>query len=165
MIPRSKRVLYSAVSTAISVAICDVGICVRSELVEIAQSHTPSAVGSPIWLARLVGGLFAVLPWVLLLCIPGWILALPVTLFASVRSGLRFWMWWVIGTCIGPAVMYAISWHFVHSYAQGQSRVVWNSWFSLATGVAGCATLLYLWLLRREQQKMRTEPPALGEFR
>ena len=151
MVPRSKRFVYSLTSTAITAGICDLAICARYATVDFAHENTRSGM-SALWIARLVAGIFEVLPWVLLYCIAGWILAIPITLFANVRSKFRFWMWWTAGTCIGPVVMYAVSLHFMHTGSPGQS-LVWNPWFSLATGVAGLATFLYLMLLRREQER------------
>lgn len=151
MVTRGRRIGYSVASMAATAAVCDLAICMRSELVD-ASRHAGFAMNSTVGVSHFAGNFLGIFWWVLLFCIPGWILSLPIVLLAKQLSGLRFWMWWAAGTCIGPCVMYAVSFYFVARYSPGQSAPVWNSWFSLATGVAGMATLLYLWLLRREQR-------------
>jgi hypothetical protein len=162
MVPRGRRLVYSAASVAITAAACDLAICLRSEYVDASHHNARFAMNSSTGIAYFVSALFGVFWWVLFFCIPGWVLALPIVFLAKELSGLRFWIWWAAGTCVGPAIMYGVAYgapYFLFrspSY-QGASNggiPVWSGWFSLATGFAGVATMIFLLLLRREQRRL-----------
>jgi hypothetical protein len=162
MVPGWRRLLYSAASVGGTAAACDLAICLRSEYVDASHHNARFALNSSTGIAYFVSALFGAFRWVLLFCIPGWILAFPIVFLARNLSGLRFWIWWAAGTCVGPAIMFGVAYGAPyilfrsHSYQEPSHGGVptWSGWFSLATGVACVATLLFLLLLRREQGRL-----------
>ena len=162
MVSRWKRLGYSGLSVAVTALACDIAICVRSEIIDVAHHNARFALNSPSGIGYFASFLFGIFWWVLLFCIPGWVVALPIVFLARNLSGRRFWAWWAAGTCIGPIVMYGLAclgpYVLLGSNPSYEGRSyggipVWNGWCSVATGVAGMATLLYLLLLRWEQQR------------
>jgi hypothetical protein len=145
MVPWWKRLIYSLVGTMLGAGVC--GACIAAQQFISNPHRHLSAVG-------LATAILFFDPWVMVLSLPGWALAIPVVLLVRNIRGWRFWMYWAIGICFGPAIILAVAFY---SAARGASigfagfpensmSVVY-----VAGAVSGLTTLIYLFLLRHGQ--------------
>ncbi len=139
---RWKRLLYSVLSILL-------GAVIVSFISSFSQS--PNLPLRAISLEALVFSLFVLAP-----CIPGWLIALPLVLSVTDLSRWRFLAFWVLGTAIGPLVMFGISLFIYFRNPHAAGGFPFNAglaWF--ATAVACLATFLYLLLVRFDQRRAR----------
>jgi hypothetical protein len=91
-----KRVLFSLASMVAAVIVCLSCVVLESVL----KSHPANIHSSEVILTIAVAIGF---------CMVGWVFALPVVLIVTnIRKG-RFWFYWVLGSCVGPLLMVALS--------------------------------------------------------
>lgn len=88
---------------------------------------------------------------VLVFCLPGWVLALPVVLAVTNFRGWRFWFILAVGSCIGPIVILGLV--LYSQLSDPHSGDFWAGWgfFVLASAVSFITTLIYLLLIRDAQ--------------
>jgi hypothetical protein len=145
MVPWWKRLVYSLISTVIGAAACG-SVVVIPQFLSNAHNRI-STMG-------LLTGVIYFDTWVVVLSVPGWLLAIPIVLLVKNIRGWRFWMYCAIGVLFGPALILAIGFYSAlraPSFAgfPGDSMSV----VYIATAVSGLATFLYLVLLRSAQNR------------
>ena len=93
--------------------------------------------------------IWAIFP-VLVFCIPGWLVALPVVLAVTDFRGWRMWFFLAVGTCIGPIVILGFA-----AYGQLTDPHPGGSWANgsggfliFAATVSLITTFFYLLLIR-----------------
>jgi hypothetical protein len=145
MVPWWKRLIYSLASAMVGAGLS--GACIAAQEF-VASSHGRiSAMG-------LLTAILFFDGWLVVLSLPGWLLAIPVVLLVTNIDGWRFWMYLAIGICFGPALIFAASWFAatrglsLAGFAGGSMSLVY-----IAGAVSGLATLFYLFLLRRAQAR------------
>jgi hypothetical protein len=140
-----KRLLYSLVSVMLGAGLSGAWVAAQEF---IANSHGHI---SAITLSTTI--LFFD-SWVVLLSLPGWLLATPIVLLVKDIRGWRFWMYWAVGVCFGPALILAVAWYggtrgvSLGGLARDSMSVVY-----MAGAVSGLTTIFYLLLLRRAQAR------------
>ena len=141
MVPWWKRLVYSLVSL-IAAVIVTCGYSGFQEIIAIPNVHSNAV------------GLLAFVCYTFLFSLPGWLLALPIVLVATDIQGWRFWMYFAIGSCIGPVMILGVSlYYFLTStsfagFAQDSFMCVY-----LASSISIMTALIYLLLLQRAQQR------------
>lgn len=150
MVPWWKRLIYSLVSVALGAGISGAWVAAQET---IAQSHGRiSAMG-------LLTAILFFDSWVLLLSLPGWVVAIPVVLLVRNIRGWRFWMYWGLGIAFGPALIYAVSVYSAFREQNFESSAMGSvSSVAMAGAVSGLTALFYLLLLRRGQMEPCEEP-------
>jgi hypothetical protein len=141
MVPWWKRLLYSLASVMLGAGLSGAWVAAQEF---IANSHGRiSAIALSTTILFFDG-------WVIVLSLPGWLLAIPVVLLVKNIRGWRFWMYWAIGICFGPALVLATTWYgatrgvSLGGLARDSMSVVY-----IAGAVSGVTTIFYLLLLRR----------------
>ena len=138
-----KRLIYSFVSTVFGAGLCGAAAA-ANVVISNAHGHL-STMG--LWTEIL-----AFDPWVILLSLFGWLLALPLILLVRNVRGWRFWMWWAVGICIGPAIIEVVNWiaamkgFSLAGIPGGLNTALW-----LSGAISGLSSLLYLLIIRRSQ--------------
>jgi hypothetical protein len=137
-----KRLLFSLASVVAAAVVC-LGCVV---LVSALKSHPVNFRGSEVILTVGVTVAF---------CLVGWIFSVPAILLVKRISGARFWVHWVLGSCVGPVLMLGIcvAVFFALPHAPGAS------WFNpalrplvyMATAISSLTALFYLSLLKWAQ--------------
>ena len=152
MVPWWKRLIYSLVGTLLGAGFC--GACIVAQQFLSNPHRHLSAVG-------LTTAILFFDPWVMVLSLPGWALAIPVVLLVRNIRGWRFWMYWAVGTCLGPAIILAEG---LHSAIRGPSFAGFPensmSLVYLAGAISALTSLIYLVLLRRAQAQAATPATA-----
>lgn len=138
-----KRLFYSLISVVIGAGICG-GFVVSQQM--IANPHMPFSPQA--WLGSIVFFDY----WVVLLSLPGWLLAIPAVLLVRDLRRRRFWLYLALGSCIGPVLILGIAFYSALS-APNFAGFPRNSMSTayLAAGISFLTTLIYLLLLRRAQ--------------
>ena len=145
MVPWWKRLLYSFASSVLGAGLCGAAAA-SQQVVANAHGHL-NAEG--LWTAIVFFD-----PWVIALSLPGWLLALPLVLLVGNVRGWRFWMYWAIGTSLGPIIILlveriAASRGFVLAGIPGGLSAA----YYLAAAISALSSLFYLLLLRRGQTR------------
>ncbi len=150
MVPWWKRLIYSLVSAVLGAGVS--GACAAAQqFITTSRGHL-SAMG--FWTAILFFD-----PWVIVVSLPGWVLAIPIVLLVKNIRGWRFWMYWAIGVCIGPALILGVALYSGPGLAAipgGATSLIY-----LAAAISGLTTLLYLLLLRRGQARAAAHASAI----
>jgi hypothetical protein len=140
-----KRLIYSLVSAVLGAGVCGAGAAAE-QVVSNAHGHLSAEA---LWTAIVFFD-----PWVIALSFPGWLVALPLVLLIKNVRGWRFWMYWAIGICIGPAIVVVVEW-----IAASRGLMLAGIPGGLATAyllsaaISGLSSLLYLLLVRRGQTR------------
>jgi hypothetical protein len=149
MVPWWKRLIYSLVSAVVGAGVS--GACAAAQQF-VANSHGHlSAMG--LWTAILFFD-----PWVIVLSLPGWVLAIPIVLLVRNIRGWRFWMYWAVGILIGPVLIMAVALYSgpgLGGLPGGSMSLLY-----LATAISALTTLIYLLLLRRGQARASVQASA-----
>lgn len=144
MVTRSKRVLLSFASVAAATFICLVGM-----LIENGRGANPATFQS--------SELILVIAVVCCLSSIGWLITLPVAFMVGNTRSWRFWVYWLLGSCVGPLLMAAlfaaVYFLFPHGPNATWFRPEYMPIFYLAAAISCLASLFYLLLLGREQKK------------
>lgn len=139
MVPVWKRLVYSLVSVIAAVVLCYAAVFSRIFFRNLS--------GHPI-----SGDFFVSVSLTLVCCIPGWLIALPVVLMVRNTRGWRFFAYWAVGSCIGPALIYVVALLAFHGFAGFRSAAPEaNDFLYLSAAISCLATILYLLLLRRSE--------------
>ena len=140
-----KRLLYSLLSMVVGAGVCGAVIAAK-EFLDNAHGHI-SAMG-------LLTAVVYFDTWVVLLSVPGWLLAIPIVLLVRNIRGWRFWVYCAIGACFGPALILAVALfsavrapNFAGFPGDSMSVVY------MAGAVSTVTTLLYLVKLRIAQNQ------------
>lgn len=140
-----KKLLYSLIGVVLGAGLAGAWVA--------AQQFVQHAHGRSSAMALVTTILFFD-PWVITLSLPGWVLAIPMVLLVRNIAGWRFWMYWAIGICFGPAMILAVGFY---SAARGMSFAGFPGNYAstvyLAGAVSGLSSLIYLLLLRRAQAR------------
>ena len=138
-----KRLFYSLISVVVAAGICG-GFVVCEQM--IVDSKVPFIAKA--WLGSVVFFDY----WVVLLSLPGWLLAIPAVLLVRDLRRWRFWVYLALGSFIGPVLILGIA--FISALRApnfaGFPRDSMSTVF-LAAGISFLTTLIYLLLLRRAQ--------------
>ena len=96
--------------------------------------------------------------------IPGWFLAVPICLLVRDISGWRFWMYWAIGSCIGPLYLLGLALYSHLQHLNGSLGSNFDTNFVVGvTMISSLATIFYLLSLRLEQTvKTRIDSSSQG---
>jgi hypothetical protein len=141
MVPWWKRLIYSLVAVMVTASLCG-AIVLLSHAVKSPAQHY-SATG--------LLGMFLFFEFlVLILAFPCWLLATPIVLIATNLRGWRFWMYWAIGSSIGP-----LYWFGRKLAGLDTNRKLFGGPYAEISVVSVLASLAYLALIRRAQP-----PPA-----
>jgi drug/metabolite transporter (DMT)-like permease len=149
-----RRLLFSLASVVAAVAVCLAGLAAFDAVFKGLKANFHS---SEVGIA--VGVTIA-------LCLVGWVITAPVVLIVRNVPGGRFWIYWVIGSCIGPVLMLglfgAVFLLVPHSPNQHWIRPeLWPLVYMAAT-ISSLASLFYLLLLRWGQGKAAADPSTLS---
>jgi hypothetical protein len=138
-----KRLIYSLVSAIVGAAVCG-AVAAAEQVVTNAHGHLSAEA---LWTAIVFFD-----PWVIALSLPGWLVALPLVLLIKNVRGWRFWMYWAIGICIGPAIVVVVEWIAASRgfMLAGIPGGLVTAYF-LSAAISGLSSLLYLLLVRRGQ--------------
>ena len=140
-----KKLLYSLISVVLGAGLAGAWVAAQQF---VRNTHGPSNA-----MALLTTILFFD-PWVITLSMPGWVLAIPIVLLVRNIAGWRFWMYWAIGICFGPAMILAIGFY---SAVRGPSFAGFPGNYAstvyLAGAVSGLSSIFYLLLLRIAQAR------------
>jgi hypothetical protein len=139
-----KRILLSLLSVVVATVVCIVGMVLADALKSKQFNFRSSEV--LLTIAVTVG-----------FCMVAWILSLPVVLLISKIAGWRFWFYWILGSCVGPALMlglilliYVV---FPHSPDASWFVPAEMSLVYIAGTISSLTSLFYLLFLRRAQKK------------
>jgi hypothetical protein len=143
MVPWWKRILYSLFSVLI--ADC-VGLLILLASALAQRGFTPPSV-------RMSGALMS-FSFVLVYSAPGWLLALPAVLAIRTVDGWRLWFSAVLGSSIGPGVMYGMALYFsLRTGYFGFPEA--NVWTVTAAVISVVATLTYIYFMKRGTRRLR----------
>jgi MFS family permease len=153
-----KRLLFSLVSMVVASVACLCGIL----LVSAAKSHKVNFHSSEVLLtiAVLIG-----------FCLIGWVFSVPAVLMCTNIRAWRFWLYWALGSCIGPLLMLvlcaAVFFAMPHDANAPWFSPVVRPLIYMAAAISSLTSLLYLALLRWAQVKakrpIQDQLPPTGE--
>jgi hypothetical protein len=139
-----KRLLLSLMSLIIAAILCFLAVVAYSAL----KSHPVSFRSGEVILT--VGVMVG-------FCIVVWIFSIPVVLIITNIRGWRFWFYWVLGSCVGPALMLALSALIFLKFPQTSNGHLFNPvvipLLYVAGGISCLTAIFYLLLLRSSQAK------------
>jgi hypothetical protein len=145
-----RRLLFSLASW-MAAAILSGSLFVLTDEIGVHSSES-------VTLLQIGAGFAFFVAMVFLVSLPGWLLAIPIVLAVRNIAGWRFWMYFALGTFIGPIWILSMGLYFSlvsphHAgFAPGPSDLYYR-----AVAVSSLTTLIYLLLLRRAQ------PAAAGK--
>jgi hypothetical protein len=105
-----------------------------------------------VTLSQIGAGIAFFVVMVFLASLPGWLLAIPIVLAVRNIAGWRFWMYFALGTGIGPLWILGMGLYFslVSPHHTGFAPGPIDLYYK-ALAVSSLTTLIYLLLLRRAQ--------------
>jgi len=137
-----KRLLLSLLSMILGPVVCLLGMVLYS----MAKSQPVSFRSTEVLLALAVTVGF---------CIIAWVLSIPVVLLITNIRGWRFWFYWVLFTCVGPALMLGLIATIFYVMPHSPDGHWFNPMYLplvYGAGAIACLTsIIYLLLLRRAQ--------------
>lgn len=137
MVPWWKRLIFSLVSVEATGSVCGAIVLFPHFLREATGHH--SALGSL--------GMFLFFEFlVLTLTFPCWLLASPMILIATNLRGWRFWMYWAIGSFIGP-----LYWFGRKLMGLDTNSKLYGGPYGVIVVVSVLASLIYLVVIRRAE--------------
>jgi hypothetical protein len=137
-------VLYSIVSVVLGALLASLAASLENNLWNMPPFDVRLVFGSTLFTSAAT----------LLLCLPGWLLALPILLKVTDFSRWRFLIFLAVGTALGPTVILAI--FVVDFIAAGRTDSLFSipaGLMEFATIVASLVTLIYLLLIRFDQRR------------
>ena len=143
-VPWRKRLLCSLESWLIA-AIVSGAIFAVAEEIGLSPDHA-------VTVSEIGAGVAATIVLVLVFSLPGWLLAIPIVLAVRNIGGWRFWMYFALGSCIGPAWFLGMAlYFFLKSPTHFGSVPGPLGLYVRPAVVSSLTTLVYLLLLRRAQ--------------
>ena len=139
-----KRLLFSLESMIAASVLCLACMLLVTSL----KSHSANIHSSEVLLtvAVLVG-----------FCLIGWVISIPAVLIIRNASGGRFWLYWILGSSVGPLLMlllFAAVFVFMpHSPDAQWFNPAYQSMVYFATALSSLTSLFYLLLLRWAQRR------------
>lgn len=140
-----KRLLFSLASMIVAAIACLTGIL----LVSAAKSHAVNFHSSEVILtiAVLVG-----------FCLIGWVFSVPAVLMVTQVNGWRFWLYWALGSCVGPLLMVGLCAAAAFVVIAHTPNTPWfppvlRPLLYMAAAISSLTSLLYLTLLRWSQAR------------
>jgi hypothetical protein len=147
-----KRILLSLLSVVVGTVVCLLSVeiviwgAVKTHL--LSSSHSVSFHSSELLITIAV---------IVAFCVVAWLFSVPVVLIVRNIRGWRFWFYWVLGSCIGPALMLVLCAAILMVAFRGRGNAIWYSptletpLIYIAAAISSVSSLLYLSLLRRSQ--------------
>jgi len=91
-------------------------------------------------------------------CLIAWVLSIPFVLLIRKIAGWRFWFYWVLGSCVGPALMLGLIFALFMTLMPHRPGDPWFmpaelSLVYLAGAISSLTSLFYLLLLRGAQKR------------
>jgi hypothetical protein len=140
MVPWWKRLVYSFGSVVVSGSVCGAIVLFPYFIAKPAEHHSAIA---------LLGMFLFFEFMVLMLTFPCWLLATPIILVATDFRGWRFWMYWVIGSSLGP-----LYWFGRKLLGLDTTISLFKGPFAVIGAASVLASLMYLVVIRREQRML-----------
>jgi hypothetical protein len=140
-----RRLVYSLLSMVLGAGLCGAVIAAK-EFLDNAHGRI-SAMG-------LLTAVVYFDTWVVLLSVPGWLLATPIVLLVRNIRGWRFWMYLTLGACFGPALILAVAFYSavrglsLEGFPGHSMSVVY-----MAGAVSTLTTAFYLVMLRSARNR------------
>jgi drug/metabolite transporter (DMT)-like permease len=140
-----KRLMFSLASVVAAVVVClavlmAADVVLKGKIANIHSSEVGIAVGVTI-----------------ALCLVGWVITAPLVLIVRNVPGGRFWIYWVIGSCVGPVLMLglfaAVFFLVPHSPTDHWIRPELWPLVYLAAAISSLTSVFYLFLLRWGQAR------------
>jgi hypothetical protein len=134
-----KRLLLSLLSVVLATVICFLSVVLYNVMKKV------SFHGSEVILTVMVMVGF---------CVIAWIFTVPVVLIIRNVSGWRFWFYWVLGSCVGPALVLALSAIISNLYPENAVlfKAAVRPLLYAAAADSTLASIFYLTLLRGAQK-------------
>jgi len=139
MIPWWKRLLYSLVIVITTASLCGEIVLFPYSLSSHASPHT--AIG-------LLGMFIYFELLVLAITLPCWLLATPLILVATNFNGWRFWVYWAIGSILGP-----LYWFGRKLVGIDTNGGLYGGPYPEVCAVSVVASLIYLLVVGRAQKR------------
>jgi hypothetical protein len=139
-----KRLLFSLASMIAAAVVCLASML----LVTTLKSHRANIHSSEVILtvAVMVG-----------FCLIGWVISIPAVLIVRNISGARFWLYWILGSSVGPLLMLLLFLAVFVVVPHGPSAQWINPAFRplayFAAAISSLTSLCYLWLLGWAQRR------------
>jgi len=134
------RLLFSLASVVAAVVVCLGGLIV----VEVVLKRQTAIIHSSE-VALTVGVTFA-------LCLVGWVITAPLILIVRNVPGGRFWVYWALGSCVGPLLMLGLfaAVFFLVPHSPNDHWIRPELWplLYLAAAISSLTSIFYLVLLR-----------------
>ncbi|MGO9795624.1 MAG: hypothetical protein ACLPLZ_05955 [Terracidiphilus sp.] len=150
MAPWWKRLFFSLVSIVAAAVVCMGGLIAFET---VLKRQTAIIHGSEA--GYLMGATIA-------LCLVAWVVSAPVVLAVRNVRGVRFFVYWAVGSCIGPVltlVLFALVFFLVpHSPNEGWIRPELMPLVYLAAAISSLTSLFHLLLMRWAQGKATAGP-------
>ena len=139
-----KRLLFSLASMIAAAVVCLAAMLLLTTL----KSHSANIHSSEVILtvAVMVG-----------FCLIGWLVSIPAVLIVRNISGARFWLYWILGSSVGPVLMMLLFLAVFVVVPHGPGA----QWFNpalrpltyFATAISSLTSLCYLGLLGWAQRR------------
>jgi hypothetical protein len=148
MIPWWKRLLFSLLSVALAALICEAYFII----LEVFQ---PLEVFLPPGRQLQASEYIVQFGLVLVYSLPGWLFAIPIVLTVTDIGGWRFWVYWAIGSAIGPFLFLLVALCLLLSHPD-LNAITLNviPLILFGTAISCVTTLFYLLLLRRARASL-----------
>lgn len=138
-----RRLLYSLASVIAAIIV----ICTFIQILEAFAGPKFHGIRGE-FLASIVDFLF--------FSLPGWLLAVPLVLVTRNIGGWRFWMYWAIGSAIGPLMILGIALYSFLTSPKSSAFASGSITFAyFAAAVSSLTTFFYLLSLREAQRQSR----------
>jgi 4-amino-4-deoxy-L-arabinose transferase-like glycosyltransferase len=137
-----KRILLSLLSVVVAAVVCLLSVVLWSAV----KSHPVSFRSSEVLLTIAVTVVF---------CVIAWLFSVPVVLIVRNIRGWRFWFYWIVGSCVGPALMLVLCAVIIMQVSHGRTVTWYNPeelpLLFMSAAISSVSALIYLSLLRRAQ--------------
>src|ERR1700723_1139780 len=139
-----KRLLFSLASMIAAAVVCLAAMLLLTTL----KSHSANIHSSEVILtvAVMVG-----------FCLIGWVVSIPGVLIVRNISGHRFWLYWILGSSVGPLLVLLLFLAVFVVVPHGPGAQWFNPAFRpliyFAAAISSLTSLCYLWLLGWAQRR------------
>lgn len=131
-----------------------IGASLLSIILAVFISGLCISIANPVTKADWVRSVLVIFFYSSPFCVVGWLLSLPIILSIRRTDKWRFWALLVLGSSIGPLIMFSITMYFEVSAVITRSPAPhWDAgvknWIYIAISISCLTTLIYLFLVRR----------------